>query len=174
MKRTALLTLGVWLLGSGLAAAQGLPEGTFASSKEGCTKLQNKTPAELGEGLDFTVVSKTGVVGYSQRCDFVNVTAHNATSWLATAFCEESGYTYPDLFAIAQKDNGELSVTRLTSQQETYEGAGDDSSANADDLDPSEADRDDKAGTDKGAATGDQSADEDEQNAYVRCDHVKQ
>jgi hypothetical protein len=174
MKRTALLTFGVWLLGAGLAAAQGLPEGTFASSKEGCTKLQNKTPAELGEGLDFTVVSKTGVVGYLQRCDFVNVTAHNATSWLATAFCEESGYTYPDLFAIAQKDNGELSVTRLTSQQETYEGAGDDSSANADDLDPSEADRDDKAGSDKGAATGDQSADVDEQNGYVRCDHVKQ
>jgi hypothetical protein len=174
MKRTALLTLGVWLLGSGLAAAQGLPEGTFASSKEGCTKLQNKTPAELGEGLDFTVVSKTGVVGYSQRCDFVNVTAHNATSWLATAFCEESGYTYPDLFAIAQKDNGELSITRLTSQQETYEGAGDDSSASADDLDPSEADRDDKAGTDHGATTDDQSANEDEQNAYVRCDHVKQ
>ena len=64
--------------------------------------------------------------------------------------------------------------TRLTSQQETYEGAADDSSANADDLDPSEADRDDKAGTDKGAATGDQSSAEDEQNAYVRCDHVKQ
>jgi hypothetical protein len=174
MKRTALLTFGVWLLDTGLAAAQGLPEGTFASSKEGCTKLQNKTPAELGEGLDFTVVSKTGMVGYLQRCDFVNVTAHNATSWLATAFCEESGYAYPDLFAIAQKDNGELSVTRLTSQQETYEGAGDDSSANADDLDPSEADRDDKAGTDHGATTDDQSANEDEQNAYVLCDHVKQ
>ena len=174
MKRTALLTLGVWLLGTGLAAAQGLPEGIFASSKAGCTKLQNKTPAELGEGLDFTVLSKTGVIGYLQRCDFVNVTAHNATSWLATAFCEESGYTYPDLFAIAQKEGGELNVTRLTSQQETYEGAADDSSANADDLDPSEADRDDKAGTDHGAATGDQAADDDEQNAYVRCDHVKQ
>jgi hypothetical protein len=173
MPRTALLMLGVWLLGTGLAAAQGLPEGTFASSKEGCAKLQSKTPAELGQALDFTVLSKTGVTGYAQRCDFVNVTAHNATSWLATAFCEEQGYTYPDLFAIAQKEGGELSVTRMTTQQETYEGAADDSSASADDLDPSEADRDEKAPTGQGAAT-DAQAGNDEQNAYVRCDHVKQ
>ena len=172
MHRTALLMMGVWLLGTGFAAAQGLPEGIFASSKEGCTKLKTKTAAELGEDLDFTVLSKTGITGYLQRCDFVNATAHNATSWVATAFCEESGYTYPDLFAIAQKEGGELSVTRLTTQQETYEGAAEDSSANTDDLDPSGAGRDENAGTDAGA-TDDQTA-ADESNAYVRCENVKQ
>ncbi len=172
MKRTALLVLGAWLIGTGLAAAQGLPEGTFASSKEGCSKLATKTAAELGEALDFTVLSKTGVIGSAQRCDFVNVSAHNATSWVATAFCEEQGYNYPDLFAIAEKAGGELSVTRLTTQQETYEGAADDSSANSDDLDPSEADHDEKAGTDKGAATDEQTANDDS-DSYVRCDHVK-
>ena len=84
MRCTALLVTGIWLLSAGPLAAQSLPDGTFASSKEGCAKLKTKTPAELGEDLDFTVVSKAGLTGYQQRCDFLNVTAHNATSWLAT------------------------------------------------------------------------------------------
>ena len=47
MRRTALLAFGVWLASSGLALAQGLPEGIFASSKEGCAKLKEKSPVVL-------------------------------------------------------------------------------------------------------------------------------
>lgn len=89
MHRAALLAFGTLLASAGLAAGQGLPEGTFASSKEGCAKLKQKTAAELGQDLDFTVLSKAGITANLQRCDFVTVTARNATSWLATAFCEE-------------------------------------------------------------------------------------
>ena len=121
MHRAALLGLGVWLAAGGLAHAQGLPEGTFASSKEGCAKLKEKTVTELGQDLDFTVFSKTGVSANAQRCDFVGVTPRNATSWLATAFCEEPGYAFPDIFAIVQKKTGDLSVTRMTVQQESYD-----------------------------------------------------
>jgi hypothetical protein len=49
--------LGLWLLGTESAFAQGLPEGTYASTKEGCTKLQSKTAAKLGEDLDFYVLT---------------------------------------------------------------------------------------------------------------------
>ena len=129
MHRAVLLGLGVWLAAAGVALAQGLPEGTFASSKEGCAKLKDKTVTELGQDLDFTVFSKTGTSANAERCDFVNVTPHNATSWLATAFCEEPGFTFPDVFAIVQKQTGDLSVTRMTVQQDSYDETDDESSA---------------------------------------------
>jgi hypothetical protein len=175
MHRTAQLMMAIWLLGTSTLAAQGLPEGTFASSKEGCAKLKTKTPAELSEGLDFTVVSKTGFTGYQQQCDFVNVTARNATSWLATAYCEEQGYAYPDLFAVAQKQGGNLSVTRLATQQDTYEGAAEDDQELADqDIDPSEPDANKKAGTNGAEASAEDQPAGDDLNTYVRCDSVKQ
>ena len=48
-----------------------------------------------------------------QRCDFVSMAPRDATSWLATAFCDEPGYVYPDVFAIVQKRTAMLSVTRI-------------------------------------------------------------
>jgi hypothetical protein len=174
MHRAALLAFGVWLASSGFALAQALPEGTFASSKEGCIKLKEKTVTELGQDLDFTVFSKTGVSANAQRCDFVNVMPRNATSWLATAFCEEPGYAFPDVFAIVHKKTGDLSVTRMTVQQESYDEADKDSSAFADDLDPSEMDRPDNAqsagddGANAAAAAGDEDPD-----AFFRCESVK-
>ena len=177
MHRAALLGIGLWLASSGLALGQGLPEGTFASSKEGCAKLKEKTVAELGQDLDFTVLSKTGVNANSQRCDFVGVTARNTTSWLATAFCEEPGYVFPDLFAIVQKQTGDLSVTRMTLQQESYEETEEDPAALADDLDPSEMDQPEReggetAGGDNGPNT-EASGDDADRNAFFRCENVK-
>ncbi len=101
MQRTVSCMIAVWLIGGAPALGQGLPEGTFASTKDGCAKLVSKTPAELGADLDFYVLSKAGVTSYLQRCDFVSVAPHDAKSWVATAFCDEQGYVYPDLFAIA-------------------------------------------------------------------------
>lgn len=175
MHRIALLMLGIWLGTAGAAAAQSLPEGTFASSKAGCTKLQAKTAAELGEDFDFSVLSKSGVTGYLQRCDFISVTARNATSWLANAFCEDAGYAYPDMFAIVQKTNGDLSVTRMTTQQDSYEGAADDASVLADDLDPSDVDENAEAGDSPAAEAGGMETETatDGFNAYIRCENVK-
>ena len=114
MRHTVFGIVGIWLVSAGAVMAQGLPEGTYASSKEGCAKLEAKTTADLGDDFDFYVLTGKGLMGYEQACDFVNVSAHNAMSWVATAFCDEQGYTYPDLFSIAQKDEGTLAVTRLT------------------------------------------------------------
>ena len=116
------------------------------------------------------MVSKAGLTGYQQRCDFLNVTAHNATSWLATAYCEEQGYAYPDLFAIAQKEDGSLRVTRLATQPESYDGATTDDSELAD-QDPAGADAENPGTSDQSSA---QAQAEDDLNRYVRCDSVKQ
>ncbi len=141
MHRAALLAFAVLLAAGGSAVAQGLPESTFASSKDGCAKLKEKTLAELGDALDFTVVSKSGFSANLQHCDFLTVTARNATSWLATAFCEEPGYGYPDLFAILEKPTGDLSVTRMTVQQLSYDKTEEEPALSADDLDPAEIGR---------------------------------
>lgn len=177
-RRIAFVLLATVLLGAGTATAQQLPEGTFASSQDGCDKLAAKTPAELGDELDFYVLTKSGLTSYQQRCDFLSVTARNATSWLASAFCEESGYIYPDLFAIAKKDSGELNVTRMTdvAQQDEPESGSEEPPALSDDMNPSEVERDDDKDTD--SQSDDAAAAQAEPsggafNTFVPCQSVK-
>lgn len=177
MIRAAWLAIGVLLASASAAAAQGLPDGTFASTKEGCAKLKQNS-AELGDDIDFTVLSKAGFKAGLLHCDFVTVTARNATSWLATAFCEEPGYTYPDLFAILEKKNGDLNVTRMTVQQPSYDQTEEEPSLSLDDLDPAEIGRDEGAGSDDSQAPAEEAAPEaetagDSPNTYFRCDNVK-
>jgi hypothetical protein len=126
LARAACALAALWLLGAGVAKAQDFPEGTFATDSEACAKLAAKTPAELGDDLDFQVISKKGLVAFQQICDFVSVVAHDASSWVATAFCDEAGYTYPDLFSIKQRGDGRLNVTRVTdlTQGSSVEDAG--------------------------------------------------
>src|SRR4029078_1236262 len=127
MNRAVVLGLGLWLAAAIIAPAQApespLPEGTFASTKDDCAKLATKTPAEIGAESDFGVRTKKGLTGYRQVCDFVSVSARDAKTWVATAFCDESGYTYPDLFSIKQKDDGRVNSTRITdlTQQGGYD-----------------------------------------------------
>lgn len=183
MGRAAVLASVFWLLGAGLAHAQALPEaslpeGTFASDQEGCTKLENKTVSELGEDLDFQVLTKKGLSAYQQSCDFVNVFAHNATSWVATAFCDEGGYTYPDLFSIKQKEEGKLNVTRITdltqqgSDDASAESGAEDSEAPDQPNAPSDTGADEHAG-DQGAPPIDEQAASESYSSFVKCQNVK-
>jgi hypothetical protein len=176
MVRTA-VAIGVVLAWASAAAAQGLPEATFVSTKEGCDQLKQKGVAELGDQRDFTILTKTGINAGSQHCDFVTVTARNATSWLVSAFCEEPNYSYPDLFAILQKKDGDLRVTRMTVQQPSYDETEEEPSLSADDLDPSEIGHDANAGGDMQtpdeAVAAEAGADNDSLNTYFRCDSVK-
>ena len=176
MTRTVLFGVGLWLAGGAMAFAQApaqdnsLPEGTFASTRGDCAKLAERTPAEIGDEIDFELVTRKGLIGYRQVCDFVNVSARDAKSWVATAFCDESGYTYPDVFSIKLKDDGRLNVTRITdlTQQGGY-----DASAQAD---PSESDTAEQS---SGGASAEQHQTVDEQSAsesyssFVKCDTVK-
>jgi uncharacterized membrane protein YgcG len=168
MRFTSVALLGFWLIGIDSAFAQGLPEGTYASTAQGCTKLQSKTAAELGEQLDFYVLTNKGVISYGQACDFVSVTAHNATSWIATAFCQESGYTYPDVFAVVRKDEHSLTVTRLTDL--TQQPSPDTSSSENGDTGQGgggELGGESSGGGENEANTG------TEQAPYIRCENVK-
>ena len=178
MRSALLLATGLWLAGAGSVLPQApdstLPEGTFASTKEDCALLATKTPSELGEEFDFEVLTKKGLVGYQQVCDFVNVFAHDGKSWVATAFCEEAGYTYPDLFSIKQKDDGRLNVTRITdlTQQGGY-----DASAQSDTGETDAPEELGGAGAtgdhSSGPSTLDQQAASESYSAFVKCDTVK-
>jgi hypothetical protein len=179
MRLMALVALVGCLLGAEPAMSQGLPEGVYASTESGCGKLKEKTAAELGEELDFFVFSKTGLTSYLQKCDFVHVTSRNQTSWVVTAFCEESNFDYPDVLAVAQKEGGNLKVTRLTevARQEPYDDElADEAAGLAEDMDPSELDNaenseeSDQAGDD-GSETDEGS--DDSVGTYFRCGDVK-
>ena len=178
MGRAALLASGLWLLGAGMAQAQApeasLPEGSFASTQEGCTKLEKTTPAELGEDLDFQVLTKKGLTAYEQICDFVTVFAHDATSWVATAFCDEAGYTYPDLFSIKQKGEGRLNVTRITdlTQQGSDDGSAESDSEEPDSSDQPDATREKEASGSRGSSTDEQASSES-YSTFVKCQNVK-
>jgi len=176
MRRTIVGTLAIWLVSAGAGMAQGLPEGTYASSKEGCAKLEAKKMTELGDDFDFYVLTSKGLTGYEQACDFVTVSAHNATSWVATAFCDEAGYIYPDLFAIAQKAEGALALTRLTDL--TQQSAPDTSESEASEQAEQESSGEAGAGTEPLAGGAQDQAAEtqgaSQVSAYVRCENVKQ
>jgi hypothetical protein len=176
MKRVVLMvpTLSL-LLWVGLAAAQTgaegkLPEGTFASTPEACAKLETKTPAELGEDLDFEVLSAKGLIAYQQACDFVSVSARDATSWVATAFCEEGGYSYPDLFSIKAKADGSLNVTRVT---DLTDQATDEPEAESNDADTGEEPEAGAGPDESGNAAEDQNPPESYSH-FVKCQTVKQ
>jgi hypothetical protein len=181
MQRVILFATALLLGGAGLALAQApensLPEGTFASSPEDCTTLKSKTPAELGEDFDFEVLTKKGLVAYQQACDFVNVFAHDAKSWVTTAFCDEAGYTYPDLFSINQKEDGKLNVTRITdlTQQGGYDTSAQSDTGESDAPEQSAGGL--KPGT--GEPSGEEGKSTDEQGAsesystFVKCESVK-
>src|SRR4029078_4805019 len=71
MDRAFILAFGLCFLSASVAFAQDLPEGTSANTDDGCKALAGRTPAELGEDLDFQVLSKKGLVAYQQVGDFV-------------------------------------------------------------------------------------------------------
>jgi hypothetical protein len=183
MRYAALFVAMLLLLGVGVARAQNFPEGTFASDKESCTELATKTPAELGDDLDFQVLSKKGLIAFQQVCDFVSVVVHDSSSWVATAFCDEDGYTYPDLFSIRQRGDGRLNVTRVTdlTQGSSAEDAG---TTDTPEADEGSAAKDDPAGgaqggaADEGAAgeEGEPSSEElaaESYSSFVKCQAVK-
>ena len=172
MRRLALVMLAALVAGTTAAIAGDLPEGTFSSSEAGCDALKTKTPEELGEDLDFYVLNKKGMTTYAQHCDFVSVTARDDKSWLANAFCDEDGYVYPDLFAIAVTDTGGLAVSRLTdiTQQQSTENE----LPLSEDMDPSELDKNDQAEDTQSGGSDEESATKpDGFNDYVLCPDVK-
>jgi hypothetical protein len=176
MTRTVLFGVGLWLAGGAMAFAQApapdnsLPDGTFASTRDDCAKLAERTPAEIGDEIDFELVTRKGLIGYRQVCDFVNVSARDAKSWVATAFCDESGYTYPDLFSIRQKDDGRLNVTRMTdlTQQGGY-----DASAQADPGESDTAEQQAGAPAEPPSETAEEHDASESYSSFVKCESVK-
>ena len=98
-----------------------------------------------------------------------------AKSWVATAFCDEAGYTYPDLFSIKQKDDGRLNVTRITdlTQQGGYDASAQSDTGETDA--PEESGGAGATGDHSGgqSQTLDQQAASESYSAFVKCDTVK-
>lgn len=111
------LVLFALMSGAALAAdTAGLPDGTFASTEEGCKQLET-TPAAALKDFDFQIFDKDGVTSTDTKCSFVTATKRDDKSWLATAFCEQQDFSYPDVASIEMLDGGRLRITMLTDIQ---------------------------------------------------------
>ena len=78
-----MLAAGLFLLSPNLAWAQELPTNSLprepSPRRTAATSLRRRTPAELGEDLDFEILTKKRLLAYQRACDFVNVYTHDAT-----------------------------------------------------------------------------------------------
>jgi len=95
--------------------AQDVPafDGIFASSEAGCEAV-----AAGGDLIspDFTIFEPTkGISTMDFHCDFVDIKQNGTSGWyVATAFCEEPGFQYPDMFTFTQNPGGDVMVTTLS------------------------------------------------------------
>jgi hypothetical protein len=95
--RAACLALLSLLLMQPAIAQEDFIKGVY-SSAEGCAALNKKD----AEG-DFIYLSATGFEGYEFNCQFVQVYPRKELPGsVAVAFCEEPGFSYPELFSVIQ------------------------------------------------------------------------
>lgn len=84
----------------------------YVSTPDACAALQSKG-VEAFNDLDFTALTfKDGIQGMEFHCDFYDVKARpNSSAVLVEAICEEPGFMYPDLIAIAPWDDKTIQVS---------------------------------------------------------------
>lgn len=186
--RKAAITLAcmVSISGAALAAdSAGLPDGTFASTEDGCKQLE-KTPVSKLKDYDFQIFNKDGVTTTDTKCSFVAVTKHDDKSWLASTFCAQQDFSYPDMASIEKLADGKLRVTMLTDVQSNSptdaevppdtEGATGDDLAGAgagDDQSPPDAEQPDQGSQDE-AASGASTDEAEPTGMFQRCAKVAQ
>lgn len=155
----------------------GMPDGTFASTEEGCKQLEKTPPTKL-TGYDFEIFTNGGLQTEDSRCDFVNVLKRDDKGWVATAFCEQQDFSYPDVISVQRLDDERLRITKLT-EVEPEPGADpeippdetDNTSASSNEIDTLEPRADQPAeGTDDTGSTDDMA----NVNVFFACRNVAQ
>ena len=153
MHRAALLAFGMLLaIGRAWPRRKGCRRESSPRRKRAAPSSSRPASAELGDNIDFTVLNKTGFNAGLQHCDFVTVARAMRPAGSPPRFARSRATPYPDLFAILEKKNGDLSVTRMTVQQPSYDQTEEEPALSLDDLDPSEIGRDQGAGDGDGQA----------------------
>ena len=80
----------------------------YSGDPQGCDVL-----GESGEASPDHIYfdPRSGLSTYAFHCDFLQVLPHPELPWhVATAFCEEPGYQYPDLILFAEQPDGSMTV----------------------------------------------------------------
>lgn len=169
--------IGLLAMSGAVSAAEqtDLPSGTFASSEEGCKQLE-MTPAAQLKDYDFEIFTSKGVVSADSRCDFLSVTARDDKSWIATAFCEQPSFSYPDMISVQKIDDQKLRVTKLT-EIESDSGVAtdlppdetDNTSSSSNEIDTLEPGADQPAEAPSTDASGTTDIDPADQNIFYAC-----
>lgn len=113
----ALLLSTISALLTTVAGAQGphdFTKGVYASTEKGCAALAKDGLSAVQDG-EFLALTSEGVEGLEYNCEFLNLSsASGGSAWVASAFCQEPGFAYPDLVSVSALTEDSLMVTFLS------------------------------------------------------------
>jgi hypothetical protein len=105
----AVLASLVVLFSSGSTLAQSQIQPIYSNDPAGCEALASGSDTDSPDYALFNPAS--GISTLDFHCDFLQVLPHPSLGWhVATAFCEEPGFQYPDLILFAEQPDRSMSV----------------------------------------------------------------
>ena len=94
-------------------AAEEFINGVYVESPKICAQAQKDLQAVI-EGSNL-LLSNRGFDALEYNCAFVDVKAHprQEKAWLVSGICEQPGIMEPDMFAIIERQAGQLEVVSM-------------------------------------------------------------
>jgi hypothetical protein len=100
--------------GTAFAADEEIIKGVYLKSKALCAKAKKETLQPVIEDGNL-VLTNRGLDSIEYNCAFVQVIKHPRldNAWIATAYCEEPGFSSPDVFSITKSEDGNIALSSL-------------------------------------------------------------
>ena len=113
MRLKAVVTTALAFSVSPAIAADAFITGVYVESPKICAEAQKDLQAVI-EGSNL-LLSSGGFDALEYICAFVDVKAHprQEKAWLVGGICEEPGIMEPDMFAIIERQEGQLEVVSM-------------------------------------------------------------
>lgn len=90
-------------------------KGVYLESQKLCADARKDSLDKVIEASNLILTAR-GFDALEYNCAFVQVSEHprQPSAWLVTAICEEPDHMSPELFAIIERQAGQLDVTAMT------------------------------------------------------------
>ncbi|MFZ1680530.1 MAG: hypothetical protein WAT70_05875 [Rhizobiaceae bacterium] len=103
------------------AFAEGLIDGVYMQSEELCVRARAEG-LETVAGDGNLVLSPGRIESVEYHCQFVDVKSAGDHGEIATAWCEEPGFAFPDLLSITRRTENTLEIASVRDQPELPSG----------------------------------------------------
>lgn len=101
--------------------AEGLIDGVYMQSEELCARARAEG-LETVAGDGNLVLSPGRIESVEYHCQFLDVKAASDYGEVATAWCEEPGFAFPDLISLTRRSEGEIETASVRDRPEEASG----------------------------------------------------